>query len=118
MTTRVVSAEVSTARHAGLSAESSGPERIPFVGWGNPLQVRAEVETPFKDGNISVDHQRWALISRDTLPAYRELLEQDPEGVREILSTPVDERIEDWRLWERRDEIAAQLADWDVRVEQ
>ena len=118
MTTRVVSAEVSTARHAGLSAESPGPERIPFVGWGNPLQVRAEVETPFPDGNISVDHQRWALISRDTLPAYRELLEQDPEGVREILSTPVDERIEDWRLWERRDEIAAQLADWDVRVEQ
>lgn len=101
-----------------VTLDSPGPRRVPLVGWDNPLQVRAEVETPFPEGNISVDHQRWELISRDTLPAFQEQLEHHPDQVEDELRRPVDERIEEWRLAARWDEIVAQLGDWDVRVRQ
>lgn len=103
---------------AVVAVESPGPQRIPIVGWDNPTQVRTEIETPFPGGNISVDHQRWELISRDTLPAFQELITDDPDGTAAELQRPVDERIEEWRLAARWDEIIAQMVDWDVRVEQ
>lgn len=103
---------------ATVAVESPGPQRIPFTSWDNPAQVRTEIETPFPDGNISVDHQRWELIRRDTLPAFQELVSEHPEQVAAELARPVGERIDQWRLSARWDDILAQMADWDVRVRQ
>ena len=103
---------------ATMEQGSPGPRRIPFAGWDNPLQVTVEVATPFPDGNISVRDQRWALIEQDTLPAFRELIDHDPELVRALLEQSVGERIEEFRLTSRWPELMAQLGDWDVEVRQ
>lgn len=87
---------------------------VPHVGADNPLQGTIRVDTPLPDGNVSVADQRWQLIEQDTLPAYQHLLDTDPGEARRILETPVGERIEDYRLTERYDEILGQLLDWDV----
>lgn len=76
------------------------------------------METPFPEGNISHRDQRWALIEQDTLPAYRRLLEQEPDDVQRLLEQPVGQRIEQFRLSERWPHLMAQLADWDVEVRQ
>lgn len=114
-----------------VSAETPGPERlgypdnlgpVPLPGGSvtvdNPAQGRVIVETPLPDGNISDRHQRWNLIEQDTLPAYQELITEDPERAREIIATPVPERIDDYRLEERLDDLEHQLLDWDARFEQ
>ncbi|MEX2289957.1 MAG: WXG100 family type VII secretion target [Mycobacteriales bacterium] len=103
---------------ATLAQGTPGPRRIPLVGWDNPLQVTVEVETPFPAGNISVRDERWELIVQDTLPAFRELIENDPVRARALLEQPVGQRIEQFRLSERWPELVAQLADWDVEVRQ
>ena len=87
---------------------------VPHLGADNPLQGTIRVDTPLPDGNVSVADQRWQLIEQDTLPAYQRLLDTNPGEARRILETPVGERIDDYRLTERYDEILGQLLDWDV----
>ena len=92
--------------------------RIPGVSVDNPLQVSVEIETPFPDGNISDRHQRWALIEKDTLLRYLELVEGDPERLRRLIESPLADRIEEQRLHNPIDEIVDRLADWEVDVDQ
>ncbi|MEJ5888673.1 hypothetical protein WDZ16_09365, partial [Pseudokineococcus marinus] len=100
-----------------VAVETPGPERL--GPWDNPAQGTAHVTTPFPDGNVADFDDRWALIEEDTLPAYRSLLDDDPGTVRALLEQDVGERVEQMRtLPHRLDDIAAQLADWDVRFEQ
>ncbi|MEJ5914393.1 hypothetical protein [Pseudokineococcus sp. 1T1Z-3] len=79
------------------------------------------------DGTLHVEHDVLArvddqfdeLAAADTLPAYRTLLEEDHDVVRALLQQDVGERVEQMRtLPHRLDDIAAQLADWHVEVEQ
>ncbi|QGG96647.1 hypothetical protein [Actinomarinicola tropica] len=89
----------------------------PRIGVEVP-HAQTVITTPLPDGNIANFDDRWALIERDTLPAYQRLLEEDPARARAIIATPVGERIEDQRLVHQIDDIAHHLAtDWDVRVE-
>lgn len=89
----------------------------PRIGVEIP-HAQVVVTTPLPDGNVANFDDRWALIERDTLPAYQQLLAEDPALAREIIATPVGERIEDQRLIHHIDDIAHHLAtDWDVRVE-
>lgn len=89
----------------------------PRLGFDLP-HAQTIVTTPLPDGNVADFDDRWALIERDTLPAYQRLLDEDPARAREIIATPVGERIEDQRLVHHIDDIAHHLAtDWDVRVE-
>lgn len=114
-----------------IAMETLGPERlsypddlgpIPLPGDGvtvdNPVQGTVTVETPFPDGDISRRDDRWALIEQDTWPAYQELIRNDPQRAREIISTPVPERIDNYRLDERIDDLVRQLGDWEVRDHQ
>lgn len=103
---------------ATIERGTPGPGRIPVVGWDNPLQVTVEITTPFPGGNVADRYQRWDLIQYDTLPAFRELLEHDPDLVRRLLEQPVSQRIEEFRLAERWPHLMAQLADWDLEVRQ
>ena len=82
------------------------------------LPVEAEVAvgtaTPLPDGNVANFDDRWALIEQDTLPAYVDLVENHPEQAAEILSTPVADRVEEWRIVHRIDDIAT---NWEPYVD-
>jgi hypothetical protein len=108
-----------------VSVETPGIQGvdIPFtdVSIDNPLQGSVTVTTPLPDGNIADTGQRWDYITADTLPAYQELLRNDPDQVREILGSDVSDRIAEYRLTnvDRLGRIADDLAtNWDVDVDQ
>jgi hypothetical protein len=102
-----------------VTIESPGPERIPLVGWDNPLQVEVNIRTPLPDGNIAHFDDRWTYITEDTLPAYQELLREDPQRAREIIASDVGERIDDYRIYHRLDSLLWHYAtDWGVDVDQ
>ena len=109
--------------------ETPGPERlgtpdsifgvdVPSASVDNPTQVQVDVETPFPDGNIAHFDDRWALIEQDTLPRFQELLAGDPDRARDIIGSDVSDRIDDYRMSERIDDIVGQMLDWDVDVDQ
>ena len=103
----------------------STPDRIPFtdvrlphIGYhgDNPLQGTATVTTPLPNGNIAHFDDRWALIEKDTLPAYLHL---SRDQVLQVLQTPVGERSDQYTFSSRADDIARDLAtDWQVDVKQ
>ncbi|WP_369373846.1 WXG100 family type VII secretion target [Promicromonospora sp. Populi] len=108
-----------------ITAETPGPENvgIPFtdISFDNPTQGSVTVTTPLPDGNIADTAQRWDYIEADTLPAYQELLANDPGRVQEILQTDVTDRIAEYRLTNpsRIGRIVDDLAtNWDVDVDQ
>ncbi|MGN5732918.1 WXG100 family type VII secretion target [Arthrobacter psychrochitiniphilus] len=80
-----------------FNVESPGPKDVPGTHWDNPLQFRTEVTTGLPDGNIAHQEQRWALITKDTLPQYQELLANDPARAREIISSDFNQRVEQSR---------------------
>lgn len=99
--------------------ESPGPEEVPLLGWDNPLQVEVEVTTPLPDGNLADFEDRWTYITEDTLPAYQGLLREDPAQAREIISSDVGDRIDDYRLHHRIDSLLWHYAtDWGLDVDQ
>jgi hypothetical protein len=98
---------------------SPGPERLGIPGplsVDNPLQVDVDVTTPLPDGNISQRDERWKLIVNDTLPAYQRLLEDDPERVRQIVASPIETRVDAYRLEHQIDDILKRLSHWSVHV--
>ncbi|MEV6773309.1 hypothetical protein AB0N05_32215 [Nocardia sp. NPDC051030] len=81
-----------------------------------PGPIPGKFVTPFPDGNISYRDQRWALIERDTLPAYQRLLTESPEQARELVASDFEARMEEQRLSNRWGEIAKQLTThWGYR---
>ena len=50
------------------------------------------------------------------LPAYLDLLKNDPDQVEDILNQDVRERIDEMRLSERWPDILDSLVDTDVRL--
>ncbi|WP_104087190.1 WXG100 family type VII secretion target [Arthrobacter sp. GMC3] len=80
-----------------FSVESPGTRDIPFTHVDNPLQFRTEVTTGLPDGNIADQNQRWQLISRDTLPAYQELLAHNPDLAHDIIASDFNDRVEQYR---------------------
>ena len=91
------------------------------MSFDNPAQGSVSVSTPLPDGNISDAAQRWDYVSNDTLPAYQDLIANDPARAEEILRTDVSERIEGYRLTnpDRLGRIVEDLAtDWGVDVDQ
>jgi hypothetical protein len=81
-----------------------------------PVEVQAAVgtATPLPDGNVANFEDRWTLIEEDTLPAYVELVEEHPEEATSILSTPVADRVDEWRIVHRIDNIAT---NWEPYVD-
>lgn len=75
-----------------------------------------EVSVNIPRSNIADFDTRWGLIEDDTLPAYLDLLKNDPDRVNEILNQDVRERIDEMRLSERWPDILDSLVDTDVRL--
>jgi hypothetical protein len=95
-----------------LRATLPGP--IPFA---TSESVGVKVQTPLPDFNISNKDSRWDYVLNDTLPAYQALLRDHPDQVRQIVSTPVDQRIDEQRLANRWPQLVGQLTNWDVTPE-
>lgn len=96
-----------------VTVETPGPERI--FGWDNPLQGEVDIRTPFPAGNIADFDDRWTFITEDTLPAYQQLLREDPARARAIIASDVGDRIDDFRLHHRIDELLGHyLGDWGI----
>lgn len=98
------------------------PEVIDLKTPGNlgpiplPQADLGDVVTPLPDGNIADRYDRWDLITQDTLPAYQELLAEDPDRLRELVGSDFDGRVDDYRLHERVPGIVSDLAtDWQYR---
>jgi hypothetical protein len=86
-------------------------------GPGQPVQVKFTLDTPLPAFNISDQDARWNYVTKDTLPAYQKLLATDPDRARQIVSTPVDQRIDEQRLLQRWPHLAGQFAtDWDLHT--
>ena len=77
--------------------QHAGPERFCALGacLDNPAVV--SISTPLPDGNIASFDSRWALIEQDTLPAFHDVI-ADPEFAREVVSTPISDRVADYQL--------------------
>lgn len=108
-----------------VTVETPGPERVsvPFTPWSfdNPTQGEIVTTTPLPDGNIADTQQRWNYITADTLPAYQDLLANDPDRAAQIIGSDVGGRIDDYRLTDpdRATRIVDRLVtDWDVEVNQ
>jgi hypothetical protein len=91
-----------------------------------PLTLRARlpgarrvlcVTTPAAAGDIAVFANRWRLITRDTLPAYRRLLQTDPEGMRALVAQPIALRVGRYRVARRLGRLALACATgWRVTL--
>ena len=66
---------------------------LPALVFGCPS---ISVEVP--RGNIADFNDRWEWISGDMLPAYRDLIENDPAHLDELLHTPVAELADGHRM--------------------
>lgn len=63
----------------------------------------------FPGGNIADKDDRWALIDKDTLPAYQDLLRNHPDTVRDIIESDFTKRTEDMRITNRLPEVVDRL---------
>jgi hypothetical protein len=80
--------------------------------------VEVTISTPLPSFNISDRQARWDYVQNDTLPAYQRLLAEHPELARAIISSPVDDRIEQQRIVHRVDDLAGHLVtDWGIDVD-
>ncbi|MFL6113798.1 MAG: hypothetical protein ACJ786_20930 [Catenulispora sp.] len=82
-------------------------------------RVGVHVTTPLPDFNITNTQDRWDYVTHDTLPAYQKLLQDHPDQARQIIATPVQDRIAQQRLSARWPTIADDLLykDWHVKVD-
>jgi hypothetical protein len=102
-----------------VSFETPGPDRIPFTPWDNPTQGTVTITTPLPAGNLANFEDRWDYVSHDTLPAYQDLLADDPEQARSIVASDVEGRIDDYRIYNRIDSLEKRfIQDWDVDFDQ
>lgn len=88
------------------------------IGGDNPTQVDVTVTTPLPGGNLADRDARWDFIAGDTLPTYLELARTDPDGLRALIESSMDDRVDDERILERLDDVLLGLLDWDVDVDQ
>jgi hypothetical protein len=90
---------------------------IPHLDVDNPTQLTATVITPFPNANVALFDDRWKLIQLDTLPAYRRVL-ANPARARALVATPVDQRIDQYRLLARIDDLLKDLLDFRLKIRQ
>jgi len=100
-----------------VTVQSPGPRNLPIIG-DNPLQGTVTVQTPFPRGNVAIFDDRWTYLLKDSVPAYQNLLEHDPGRVRQIISTDVGERIEQYRLPNTAGRTLQRMADWRMNFRQ
>jgi hypothetical protein len=65
--------------------------------------------TPLPSFNIADKTDRWTYITHDTLPAYQRVLHHYPTTARQIIASPIKDRVAHERLDARWPQLATQL---------
>ncbi len=95
----------------------SFPERYPLIVVVRAPRSAISVSTPLADGNIALFANRWKLIDDDTLPDYLALVRDHADEARAIVATPIERRVEGYRLVARAGRlVAGTLTRWRVEV--
>lgn len=100
---QVVTYGLSTVGQPSIPGAESLTVHDPLYLNGGPVQARVP------EGNIANEDTRWDLIENDTLPAYQDLIRNDPERAREIIGSDFSERMDDQRLLNRLGPLADDL---------
>ena len=77
------------------------PTKPGVQGWVDHLYL--------PEDNIADFDTRWGYIEGDTLPAWQQLVHDDPDRARELVGASVPDRIADRRLDERAGELLGNL---------
>ncbi|MFI6642951.1 hypothetical protein [Streptomyces sp. NPDC050504] len=81
----------------------------PLVLSANLLIGRVNLTTSLPNFNISNNAERWAYITKDTLPAYQKLLRDQPAKARQVIGSSFTDRVSDMRLVNRWPSVVADL---------
>lgn len=97
----------------------SGEAEAPGPFWPvSHTTVKVTIKTPLPDFNVSNKGSRWDYVTKDTLPAYQRLLREHPEQARQIVATPINQRIDEQRLAKRWPQLVDDgITNWDVSVD-
>ncbi len=95
----------------------SYPERYPLTIVVSLPIARVSVGTPLADGDIAIFANRWALIDRDTLPAYIAFIGERIQQARELVSSSVGKRMQRYRIIRRLGRLlAAAFTHWRLEA--
>jgi len=95
----------------------SYPRRYPLRVDTRLLQVAISTLTPLANGNIAVFADRWKLIESNTLPAYLDVLRNEPELAYCILHKSLKERAKSYRLRDRAGQLVlGALTHWEPKL--
>jgi hypothetical protein len=95
----------------------SYPQRFPLVIAATLPGGDIQLSTPLADGNIAVFANRWKLIDDDTLPGYLTFVRDHANEARELVATPIAERVIRYRLVSRAGELAREgLTSWRLHL--
>jgi hypothetical protein len=70
---------------------------------------RLVLTTPLPSFNIADQADRWIYITHDTLPAYQRIVHDYPTEARQIIASPVEDRVAQQRLAARWPQLATHL---------
>lgn len=100
-----------------VGMEAEGGVHIPGTDIDVGGSVGVSVKTPLPDGNVAIQSDRWALISKDTRPAFLDLYQNHPDRLQDLLSQSPMSRADDYRIANTfPDLIKHLLTDWDVEA--
>lgn len=85
----------------------SYPERYPLTIVVSLPIARVSLGTPLADGDIAIFANRWTLIDRDTLPAYIAFIGERTQQARELVSSSVGKRMQQYRIIRRLGRLLA-----------
>jgi hypothetical protein len=92
-------------------------ERYPLTIVASLPFAKVSIGTPLADGDIAVFANRWALIEEDTLPAYIAFIGDRTQKARELVSSPVGKRMQQYRLIRRLGKLlTAAFIHWSLET--
>lgn len=95
----------------------SYPQEYPLRVDTRLPQIAISTRTPLADGNIAIFADRWKLIEANTLPAYLEVLRNEPEQACGILHESLQERAKSYRLRDRAGQLVlGALTHWGLKL--
>lgn len=96
----------------------SYPRRYPLRVDTRLPQVAISTQTPLADGNLAIFADRWKLIETNTLPAYLDVLRNEPARAFCILRKSLKERAKSYRLRDRAGQLVlGALTHWDLKLD-
>lgn len=93
-------------------------EQVNMPGQFRDESIDLRLSTPLPDFNISDRAHRWDYITNDSLLAYQRLVHDNPDLARQIIASPVEQRVAAQHLQQRWPTITDDLlTHWQPSIE-